>query len=253
MLSLTVISSTLMAQAPGAEVLPGTSAGTTYVPISKATRDVQMLERASRSKIPESTTTTSSTTTPPPPPPPPSSATIDQPKQRSKPASAPKPTNAPSSPAPTGGDIESYLLQSLNNERAARGLAPLQIDGTLTQLAETWSGNMAKSGKLRHSGTGPPGRGVLSGFDAFAENVLQASGGTTAGGMHQMWMSSSTHRLNMLQPGFDVVGIGAVCEGGSVYVTETFGRRSGTAGRLSKTIPDPTPLAPAAGGPSCGG
>jgi uncharacterized protein YkwD len=115
-------------------------------------------------------------------------------------------------------------------------------------MASDWSSHMAAAGAMSHSGSGIP-----AGFNAYGENVLKASSGTTAGSMHNLWLASSGHRKQMLQPGFDRVGIAAVCVNGSVYATETFGHSdAGGDAQLSGDVPDATPRAPVSGGPACG-
>jgi uncharacterized protein YkwD len=164
------------------------------------------------------------------------------------PATTAAPTTQPRAASVPANNVDEFLLKAINGERSARGLAPLRLDPTLSKLAQNWSAKMGANGAMSHSGTGIP-----SGFNAFGENVLKASSGTTAGAMHNMWLASAGHRKQILQPGFDRVGIAAVCVNGSVYATEMFGH-SEAAGEanLSNEVPDAAPQAPVSGGPTCG-
>lgn len=155
---------------------------------------------------------------------------------------APQKVNASSSTS-----VNTFLLNAVNNERQARGLAPLALDSTLSKIAQNWSSKMAASGAMSHSGTGIP-----NGFNAYGENVLKATSGTSAGAMHNLWMNSSGHRQQMLQPGYDRIGIAAVCVDGSVYATEAFGQSSSASEtELSDEVPSAGAKAPASGGPTC--
>jgi uncharacterized protein YkwD len=163
------------------------------------------------------------------------------------PATTAAPTTQPRAASVPASNVDEFLLKAINGERSARGLAPLRIDPTLSKLAQNWSAKMAANGSMSHSGTGIP-----AGFNAFGENVLRASSGTTAGSMHNLWLASAGHRKQILQPGFDRVGIAAVCVNGSVYATEMFGHsESAGEANLSNEIPDATPKAPVSGGPTC--
>lgn len=178
----------------------------------------------------------------------------------SAPTTAKRTTNAPTptTAAPTtqsnvaasasNSNVNDFLLKALNNERGARGLAPLKLDPTLSKMAQDWSAKMASKKAISHSGSGAP-----AGFNAFGENVLKASAGTSAASMHNLWLSSPGHRKQMLQPGFDRVGIAAVCVNGSVYATQTFGHTAADGeANLSSEAPSAAAQAPVSGGPSCG-
>jgi uncharacterized protein YkwD len=182
-------------------------------------------------------------------------AASDSPAPTHKPVSTSPPTTAAPAKATTTvaasaapSNVDDFLVSALNKERSARGLAPLTVDATLTKKAQDWAAQMGRNGAMSHSGSGAP-----AGFNAFGENVLRASSGTTAGSMHNLWLGSAGHRKNMLQPGFDRVGIGAVCVNGSVYAAQMFGHASASGdANLSREVPDAAAQAPVSGGPSCG-
>ena len=62
-------------------------------------------------------------------------------------------------------------------------------------------------------------------FSALGENIAWVEGYPSMGNqLHVGWMRSEGHRANMLQRGFDSVGIGVVCSGGRAWATQNFGR-----------------------------
>ena len=145
---------------------------------------------------------------------------------------APKPAGAPTtSPAPAGNQttaqtLASDLFDRLNAERQARGLAALKWDGDLARIAGDWSADMASSGNFRHRDLGAAGSlPGMSKFSALGENIAWVEGYPNMGNqLHVGWMKSEGHRANMLQRGFDSVGIGVVCSGGRAWATQNFGR-----------------------------
>ncbi len=67
-------------------------------------------------------------------------------------------------------------------------------------------------------------------------------------------MNSAGHRENVLQPGYDSIGIGVYCDaGGHLWATQNFGRHTGTrAPPLTADIPPLDPfVSPATGGTGC--
>jgi uncharacterized protein YkwD len=114
------------------------------------------------------------------------------------------------------------LFSRLNQERAARGIAPLQWDGTLAGYATSWSANMSGNG-FRHSNIGS----LLGPYNFVGENIAMGSRGVTAGSLHNAWMHSDGHRSNILARGFTRVGVGVHCApDGSLWLTQDFGRNT---------------------------
>src|SRR5262249_28662053 len=119
---------------------------------------------------------TTTTTTPPPP----------EPEPPAPPAPAPAPAVAPPPPAPAppppppappvscgGGGA---VVDAMNRDRAANGLAPLCGNGQLTQAAQNWANWMAQNGSLTHQNLG-----AFIGSTPFrtaGENILVAPAGT---------------------------------------------------------------------------
>jgi uncharacterized protein YkwD len=164
---------------------------------------------------------------------------------------APRPTTAPTSaPAPAGSQttaqkLTSDLFNRLNAERQARGLAALKWDGDLARVAGDWSAHMADTGSFAHRDLGAAG-GLpgMAKFSALGENIAWVEGYPSMGNqLHVGWMRSEGHRANMLQRGFDSVGIGVVCSGGRAWATQNFGRLdSSNAPSMSSTTPAEEPI-----------
>jgi uncharacterized protein YkwD len=164
---------------------------------------------------------------------------------------APRPTAPPSSAAAaagnrsTAGTLTSDLFERLNAERRARGLAALSWDEDLARVSADWSAQMARSGDFSHRDLGAAGG--LPGMDKFSalgENIAWVEGYSSMGSqLHVGWMRSAGHRANMLQRGFDSVGIGVVCAGGRAWATQNFGRRdSSNAPSMSSGTPAEEPI-----------
>jgi uncharacterized protein YkwD len=179
---------------------------------------------------------------------------LPQPQIRSSEPPPPAP-EVESAPGSSEAQIAQDILRRVNDERAARGLAPLAWDPTLAALASDWSVTMARTGNFNHrdlrSVAGQPGfAGVYAGL---GENIAYTTGNRSSGNLHQLWMRSAGHRANILQPGFDVVGIGVACVDGTVWATENFGRTAGSgAPPIAGGTPSLEPLVHGdQGGPAC--
>jgi uncharacterized protein YkwD len=137
------------------------------------------------------------------------------------------------------------LFQRLNAERRARGLAELDWDADLARMAADWSARMARTGDFSHRDLGAAG-GLpgMSKFSALGENIAWVEGYPSMGNqLHVGWMKSEGHRANMLQRGFDSVGIGVVCSGGRAWATQNFGRLdSSNAPSMSSSTPAEQPI-----------
>ncbi|HJW62604.1 MAG TPA: CAP domain-containing protein, partial [Actinomycetes bacterium] len=153
--------------------------------------------------------------------------------------------------APAAGDrstaqkLASDLFDRLNAERRARGLAALDWDGDLARVAGDWSAEMASSGNFRHRDLGAAGRlPGMAKFSALGENIAWVEGYPSMGNqLHVGWMRSEGHRANMLQRGFDSVGIGVVCSGGRAWATQNFGRLdSSSAPSMGSSTPAEEPI-----------
>jgi uncharacterized protein YkwD len=164
---------------------------------------------------------------------------------------APRPTAAPTTAGAAAGNrstaqkLASDLFARLNAERRARGLAALDWDGDLARVAGDWSAEMAGSGNFRHRDLGAAGSlPGMAKFSALGENIAWVEGYPSMGNqLHVGWMRSEGHRANMLQRGYDSVGIGVVCSGGRAWATQNFGRLdSSGAPSMGSSTPAEEPI-----------
>jgi uncharacterized protein YkwD len=172
-------------------------------------------------------------------------------------STAPSSTGSPAtSRASTVADkITQELFARLNAERQARGLAALDWDADLANMAADWSRHMASTKDFAHRDLGSasslPG---IDKFSALGENIAWVEGyPNEALQLHTGWMHSDGHRGNMLQPGFDSVGIAVTCSGGRAWATQNFGRLDDSkAPAMTSGTPAENPIvATAADGLSC--
>jgi uncharacterized protein YkwD len=168
---------------------------------------------------------------------------------RAAPQTTAPPTTQAAAGAPGGGStaqkLTSDLFDRLNAERRARGLAALRWDGDLARVAGDWSAEMASSGNFRHRDLGAAGDlAGMAKFSALGENIAWVEGYPSMGNqLHVGWMRSEGHRANMLQRGYDSVGIGVVCSGGRAWATQNFGRLdSSSAPSMSSGTPAEEPI-----------
>ncbi len=116
---------------------------------------------------------------------------------------------------------EQVLFDALNTTRAEHGLAPLQRDPALDQIAIEWTTEMSPSGSLSHRGDlrQQVESRVTSEWMRIGENV---GWGPSAEWLHGAFFDSAPHRANMLGD-YNRVGIGALLEDdGYVWVTVNF-------------------------------
>src|SRR5437588_4409912 len=137
-------------------------------------------------------------------------------------------------PAVASGSDEFYFVNAINAVRANRGLAPLVVDGQLTSTAQSWSSHMAGDGTLSHN---PNLSSQVSNWRTLGENV---GTGSSLQSIEAAFENSPHHFENMVDPGYQYVGVGVVQDGnGTYWVTEDF-KQAATAPK-----PAPRPAAPA--------
>ncbi|WP_345771171.1 CAP domain-containing protein [Geodermatophilus normandii] len=153
-------------------------------------------------------------------------------------------------------DMAQAVFHRVNAEREARGLPPLSWDDDLAAVARGWNTVMAERDRLGHQDLGSLlGQEPLGDLEGLGENVFQATGPVPAGTVHAGWMRSDDHRVNVLQPGWDRLGIAVLCaDDGSVWATQEFGRTAGAGlPAVASETPPPEPLVrPEDDGPRCG-
>jgi uncharacterized protein YkwD len=119
---------------------------------------------------------------------------------------------------------EYAVVRAMNAVRAANGVPGLRIGGTLTRAARFHSVDMARRGYFDHG----PFVQRLRRFGVRApyvgENLAEGTGGLSAAAVVQLWLASPPHRQNLLDRGFQRVGIG-IAGGGTRLVTADFAGR----------------------------
>lgn len=125
-------------------------------------------------------------------------------------------TQAPPAPAqPTLSPNESWMLQSINQQRAAAGLQPAQISGPLTGLSRSRSADMAQRNYFSH--TTPEGKNFLVMLGdqhikyQFAGEILARNNYPDAEAAKialDSYLESAPHKAIMLDGRFTQVGVG---------------------------------------------
>ena len=121
-------------------------------------------------------------------------------------------------------DSERQLFESVNRERTAQGLAPLQWDAALFKAARKHALLMLNLNQLEHQLPNEPGleaRLAEAGarFAVIAENIAI---GPDPQIIHNGWMNSPGHRKNILDPRLTSIGIAAVRGPGGLYAVQDF-------------------------------
>jgi uncharacterized protein YkwD len=121
---------------------------------------------------------------------------------------------------------EELLLQLANRERAKVGAQVLKLDEGLSQAARVHAQAMLEARKLSHQFEGEPSvaqrlaEATSLQLDQEAEN---AAFDYDAADGHKHLMLSPPHRENLLNPAYNVVGLGVVHSGDRLYIVEDFG------------------------------
>lgn len=120
---------------------------------------------------------------------------------------------------------EQALTTMVNRARHDAGLPSLTVAPGLTDVARTWSVELARSGHLRHNPALAP-QVVSHGsrnWGVLAENVGFSSEAGNPQHVFDAYMNSREHRDNILRAGVAYIGTGAVRDGaGRVWNTMNF-------------------------------
>lgn len=135
--------------------------------------------------------------------------------------------------ARASGDAAADLTRWIGEERAAAGVAGLQVASDLVQVATRHSQRMAAEGRLHHNESLTS---EVDGWERLTENVGY---GPDARSVHDAFMASSSHRANILDAGVTQVGVGVAFEDGTLWVTQVF-RRPSSSAPASPAPPAPT-------------
>ncbi len=123
---------------------------------------------------------------------------------------------------------EQKLLELVNKAREEKGLEPLSVDDNLMKVARTKAKDMIENNYFSHQSPtyGSPFdmmRQFENSFKSAGENI---AGNKTVEGAFKAWMSSDTHKKNILNSGFKVTGIGIESSAtyGKILVQQFIGR-----------------------------
>lgn len=121
---------------------------------------------------------------------------------------------------------EQQLLQLANSARRRAGAQPLTLDPGLSQAARIHAQAMIQARQLSHQFAGEPSlpqrlaATTSLQLDREGENV--AFDYDAAHG-HEHLMLSPPHRANLLNPAYNVVGLGVLPSGDKLYIVQDFG------------------------------
>lgn len=131
-------------------------------------------------------------------------------------------------------DARNQLLQLINQERQAVGLASVSLDSELSKLAQAHSDDMVARdffGHINPDGQSPDDRRIARGIPMPVGENLAIS--PTIPYTHHGLMQSAIHRNNILDPDWTKVGIGLATDAsGSIYTTQEFSSETYTEAQL---------------------
>jgi LysM repeat protein len=144
------------------------------------------------------------------------------------------------------------LIAEVNAYRAANGLPPFEVDGSLMAAAQGHSEYMAESGIISHGGPGGSSardRAVAAGYGGGAavqviENIAGGNNLSPSQTVYSMWQDD-LHRQTMLTSYYGHIGAGVANSGSFVYYTIDVGRIQGAPPPPTATLDPAATPAPA--------
>jgi uncharacterized protein YkwD len=121
--------------------------------------------------------------------------------------------------------VEQDLLQRVNQSRQRAGAPSLALDSGLAAAARVHAQAMLEAHQISHQFDGEPSlvqrlaATTSLQLEQAAENVALDY---SAEGGHEHLMLSPPHRANLLNPAYNVVGLGVVRSGDRLYIVEDF-------------------------------
>lgn len=128
-------------------------------------------------------------------------------------------------PASEPVSFEQQMLDRVNQERAAAGLAPLTLNAALCANAHVRAQEISQEGQFSH--TRPDGTTCFTAitvpYYTAAENIAYATYRVyDADAIMDLWMNSAGHRSNILNPYMTEAGFGCYVVDGIGYWTQFF-------------------------------
>jgi Cysteine-rich secretory protein family len=133
------------------------------------------------------------------------------------------------------------LATATNQARAAAGLPALQLDASLSAVAQSWASHLAATNALAHN---PALRSQITNWTVLGENVGMAG---DIASVQQAFMNSAPHRANILDSRYTQMGVGSAtstypqCKCTVLWVVVDFRRPATTA---APAPPAPAPATP---------
>ncbi|MGH2807730.1 MAG: CAP domain-containing protein [Actinomycetota bacterium] len=156
-----------------------------------------------------------------PQPPPPQKPKPEEPKPEPEPEpEEPKPEEPKPDPEPcwTWTEDERYMATKVNEARTEHGRRRVELDPELSRVARHHSYEMIERRDVYHTPEKTLGRRVTR-WRVLGENVGR---GHSIDSLHKAFMNSQTHRDIILRPTFTYFGVGAIEQGGNVWITVLF-------------------------------
>jgi uncharacterized protein YkwD len=121
---------------------------------------------------------------------------------------------------------EQQLLELANSARQKAGAPPLAIDPGLSQAARIHAQAMIQAQQLSHQFAGEPS--LPQRLAALTDLQLDQEGENVAFDYdaqhgHEHLMLSPPHRANLLNPTYNVVGLGVIRSGDKLFIVQDFG------------------------------
>ena len=138
---------------------------------------------------------------------------------------------AASQAATTQTRAEQSLLAAVNDVRAAHNLRPLKVDAHLVEAARAHSTTLLRANIFEHGSFADRIAQHGARGPAFGENLAWGTGRLAAArSIVNAWMASPGNRANLLRPGWNRIGIGALSgrflgHPGATVVTADFAGR----------------------------
>jgi uncharacterized protein YkwD len=133
---------------------------------------------------------------------------------------------------PPPGPLEGQLIWLTNESRTDRHLGPVRVDAELARVAQGWSETL--SARFAGGGCAPLDNpdlrtAVRSSWHKLGENVQCADNRSHAVEIHRTFMRRPFDERIVVDPAYEVMGVGVARRGELVVVTELFADRDGPA------------------------
>jgi uncharacterized protein YkwD len=140
-----------------------------------------------------------------------------------------KPASATSPDIPfieNDAEAEQQLFELANQARAQASMQPLALDAGLSKAARTHAQMMFEARELSHQFAGEPS--LPQRVAAATQTLLDQEGENVAldfdaADAQEHLMLSPPHRANLLNAGYNVIGLGVVRSGERLYIVQDFG------------------------------